>query len=117
MPENIILISAAVSISYLKELASGQFADMIKAVIDVEKENMAVGGSLHADEEKLLLQHGSKQQDLWGINIYFDVDEADRIEFDSMINIKPGQGNRSRCVEDEGTREKIISIVNRFIHP
>lgn len=115
MPEQIIIINKSVPINLLKELASGQFNDMIKAVVDIDKEVMSVGGSLHADEEKMLLHQGSNQQDLWGINIYFDVDEEDRVEFDSMINIRPSQNNRTRFVDDIITREKIISIVNKLV--
>lgn len=115
MPDQIIIVNNSVPIKFLQELAVGQFNDMIKAVVDIEKEVMAVGGSLHADEEKMLLQQGSNQQDLWGINIYFDVDEEDRVEFDSMINIRPVQNNRTRFVEDIKIREKIISIVNKLV--
>lgn len=109
------ILSEPTPVETLKSMASEQFIDMIKGVVDLEKQIIAVGGSLHADEEKELLESGSQQQNLWGINIYFDVDEEDRIEFDSMINIRPTQGNKSRGVEDLKTREKIISIINRLI--
>jgi hypothetical protein len=111
----IIIISNPMPIETLKQLALSQFIDMIKGVVDIEKEVIAIGGSLHADEESVLLENGSLQHNLWGINIYFDVDEADRIEFDSMINIGPSQGNKSRGVEDAKTREKIMSIINHLI--
>ena len=97
------IITSSVAIAELKNMASKQLVDMIKAVVDIEDKIIAVGGSLHADEEKKLLDSGSLQQNLWGINIYFDVDEEDRIEFDSMINIRPTQGNKSRGVEDPTT--------------
>lgn len=111
----IVSINEMIPVADLKKLAANQFEDMIKAVVDVQKEIIAVGGSLHADEEKILLQSGSSQFNLWGINIYFEVDAGDRIEFDSMINIRPVQGNKSRDVENIETREKIISIVTRLI--
>ena len=94
-------------------MAENQFVEMIKAVVDIEKETMAVGGDLHADEEALLLDNGSKQADLWGINIYFEGEDI--IEFDSMINIRPSQGNRSRNVEDPEIQEKIKEIVNKLV--
>lgn len=86
--------------------------EMVKGVVDVERGLLAIDAELHADLEKELLENGSDQFDLWGINLYFD---GDLIEFDSMINIRPAQGNRSRNVEDEATRKKIIEIVNNWI--
>jgi hypothetical protein len=73
------------------------------------------GGELHADEEALLLEQGSGQVDLWGINIYPDRVGTDRIEFDSMINVRPSQGNRSRSVEDPALRQQIVNVVTRLI--
>ncbi len=70
---------------------------------------------MHADEEKLLLENGSKQKNLWGINIYPDKKGADFIEFDSIINIRPSQNNLSRFIEDEKIRKKIIEIINSLI--
>lgn len=88
---------------------------MVKAVVDIEQKIMAVGGELHADEEAILLDGGSLQQNLWGINIYHALPRDQWIEFDSMINIRPGQGNRSRHVDDSNVQKKIIEIVNNFI--
>lgn len=88
---------------------------MVKAVIDVERAVMALGGELHADGEALLLDNGSQQNHLWGINIYHALPRNEWIEFDSMINIRPGQGNRSRDIDDDSVRQKIIEIVNRLI--
>ena len=39
----------------------------------------------------------------------------DFIEFDSLINIRPRQGNRSRDVEDEAIREQIRQVVDKFM--
>jgi len=89
----------------------------VKAVVDVDREIMAIDGELHSDEEALLLQQGSRQQHLWGINIYADLEGADRIEFDSMINIRPSQGNRSRGVDDPELRLRIIRIVETLLLP
>jgi hypothetical protein len=111
----IIIISNPTPIETLKQMALEQFIDMIKGVVDIEMEMMAIGGSLHSDEERVFLENGSLQRNLWGINIYFDVEEADRIEFDSMINIRPSQGNKSRGVEDAKIREKIMAIINHLI--
>ena len=76
---------------------------------------MAIGGELHADEEALLLQHGSRQADLWGINLYPERPAPAFIEFDSMINVRPSQGNRSRGVDDAAVRAQIRDIVARLV--
>ena len=87
--------------------------ELIKAVVDIDKWIIAAGGELHADEEQVLLDLGSEQKDLWGINLYFDKD--DWIEYDSMINIRPKDNNYSRFVESENNREKIKEIVYKLI--
>jgi len=88
---------------------------MVKAVMDVEKGVMAIGGELHADEEAFLLERDSKQENLWGINLYPERDFTEMIEFDSMINIRPRQNNRSRDVEDPTVRDQIIKITRKLV--
>ena len=63
----------------------------------------------------LLLDDGSSQRDLWGINLYPDETGPDWIEFDSMINVRPSQGNRSRSVDDGPMREAIRAVVQQLI--
>jgi hypothetical protein len=109
------IVKEAVTIRELKDMALNMFGNIVKAVIDIEKEVMAIDGELHADEEALLLENGSKQEDLWGINIYPDLNKKDRIEFDSVINLRPRQGNRTRSVDDPEIRSKIIEITNKLI--
>lgn len=109
------IIDAPVPLDDLKHMAQGLFGNLVKAVVDVERKLMAVDGELHADEEALLLQADSRQEDLWGINIYPDLEMPDRIEFDSVINIRPSQGNRSRGVDDPEMREKIVRIVEGLV--
>jgi hypothetical protein len=95
----------------LQRMAEESFGDLVKAVVDVRQAIMAVDAELHADEEALLLESGSNQTDLWGINLYPELEGMDFIEYDSMINLRPSTGNRSRGVEDPGIREQIQSIV------
>lgn len=109
------IIDEQISVEKLKEVAGDALGNLIKAVVDIEKEIIIVGGELHADEEALLLEKGSRQADLWGINIYPEIKNEDWIEFDSMINLKPSQGNRSRGVDDLDIRKRIIKIVNKLI--
>jgi hypothetical protein len=100
----------------LKEMSQKMFAGLVKAVVDVEKEVMVIDADLHADEEKVLLEDGSKQENLWGINFYPDlINTDDFIEFDSMINIHPWQNNRSRGVEDVKVQEKIKAVVRKLV--
>ena len=88
---------------------------MVKCVIDLEKGVMAIGGEMHADEEVLLLENGSKQENLWGINLYPDNTNDSFVEFDSMINIRPRQGNRSRGVEDVDIRKKFLEVIDKLV--
>ena len=103
-----------------QELISGStnFIDdnAIKAAVDIRKEIIAVDSPMHYDCEQLLLENGSKQEDIWGINLYLDSDDIDDIvEFNSMINIRPAQNNRSRNVEDPKTQEKIKQVVLKWL--
>jgi len=94
---------------------AGLYVDKIKAVVDIERKVIALGGDMHADEEYILLDEGSVQDDLWGINIRLNETLENRVEFDSMINIRPRQGNRTRGVDDVDTQKRIIEVVNDLI--
>jgi hypothetical protein len=109
------IIKNKISVQELKQIAEETFGNLAKAVVDVEKNIMALGGEMHADEEKILLEDGSKQENLWGINLYPEIQDENWIEFDSMINVRPTQNNRSRSVENEETKNKIIEIINKLI--
>jgi len=110
------IITKPLSRSELVSIASNQFGDMVKAVVDVRRRIMALGGELHSDEEALLLDEGSSQRDLWGVNLYPGSAEEDWIEYDSMINVRPSQGNRTRGVEDAGLRDAIRQVVNGLVN-
>jgi len=100
----------------LVEIAAEEFGDMVKAVVDVERRIMAVGGELHADGEVSLIEReGSKREHIWGINLYPEKQSEDWIEFDSMVNIKPAFGNRSRGVENKVVQQKIEEIVKTLV--
>ena len=109
----ILVFDEAVSKNELVKKVWLLWWELIKAVVDIDKWIIAAGGELHADEEQVLLDLGSEQKDLWGINLYFDKD--DWIEYDSMINIRPKDNNYSRFVESENNREKIKEIVYKLI--
>ena len=112
----IYIIKKPITRLELKKIAEERFGDLAKAVVDVEKEIMAVGAELHADEEVLLMeQEESKREYTWGINLYPEKSGDDFIEFDSVINLKPSFGNRSRGIEDPKIREKIKNVVEKLI--
>ena len=99
----------------VRELAQARFGDMVKASVDVGRGVMAIGGELHSDEEALLLDDGAKQADVWGINIYPDEPDDAWIEFDSLINVRPAQGNRSRGIHDPAVQLAIRRVVGALI--
>lgn len=100
----------------LEEIAEQRFGLLVKAVVDVGQEIMAIGGELHSDEEvKLMEEEGSKRGETWGINLYPGKTKEEWIEFDSMVNIKPSFDNCSRDVENSETKEKIRNIVDKLI--
>ena len=110
------IITSPIQIAEVAALAKQQFGDLIKATVDINQHLIALGGDLHADEEQLLLEQGSLQQNLWGINLYPAEFGSDKfIEYDSMINLRPSQGNRSRGVEDPNTRAEIKKVVETII--
>src|ERR1019366_6173075 len=101
------VVTDTITLTQLKEMAELLFGDMVKGVVDVERELVALDAELHADLEALLMERGSKQTDLWGINLYPELTGADFLEFDSMINVRPSQGNKSRGVDDPNVRARI----------
>jgi hypothetical protein len=109
------IIAEKLTLNELKEMAANMFGNLIKAVVDVDREILAVDAELHSDLEALLLENGSKQESLWGINLYPEMQGNEFIEFDSMINMRPSHGNRSRGIENQVMRNKIIEIVAKRI--
>ena len=109
------VIREPISIREVNEIAQRRFGDMAKACVDIRRRLMAIGGELHSDDEAILLQDGSRQADVWGINIYPDDSDDTWIEFDSMINVRPAQGNRTRGVDDAALRSEIRRVVDSLI--
>ncbi len=112
--KNMKIVKDKIEIAELKEMAKEMFDSLIKAVVDIEKEIMAVDGEMHADEVELLMQNGSEPKNLWGINIYPEKNGDDFIEFDSVMNLKPAFNNRTRGIENPEIRNKIILIVEKL---
>ena len=110
-----VILDKPITREELVRLAENFYGDMIKGVVDVDQELLALDAELHSDLEGLLLKEGSQLEALWGINLYPEADDEDFLEFDTLINIKPRQGNRSRDVENEEIRERIRTIVNKYM--
>lgn len=89
-----------------------EYGSYIKVVVDIEKGILAGGAPMHYDEERLLLDYGCKQENLWGGGVDLETGE---ITYDSMINIRPNQGNLKREIESEDIRKKLKRIVERLI--
>jgi hypothetical protein len=110
-----VTLADPVSLEDLRAMLGRRFDDMVKAVVDLRREVMLLDADMHADQEAELLAEGSRQVDLWGINLYPTQSEADWLEFDSMINLRPSFGNRSRGVDDPATRVAIADLVARLV--
>ncbi|MEW5895514.1 MAG: DUF5674 family protein [Candidatus Omnitrophota bacterium] len=110
-----IILKNTVTIDELRKIAETSFGDLVKAVVDVDRELVAIDAELHSDLEALFLEDGSRQSSLWGINFYPGLPGEDFVEFDSMINLRPSQGNMTRGVDSEDIRLKIINIVNKWV--
>ena len=106
-----------ISLAELTEMAQKMYDPLVKAVVDTRQRLLVVDAEMHVDEEQMLLENGSQQVDLWGINLYpaeFGTDKF--IEFDSMINIRPRQNNRTRDVESSEIRAQIETIIKEVVH-
>lgn len=100
----------------LQKIAEERFGDLVKAAVDIEQEILALGAELHADAEaELIEKEGSRRESVWGINLYPAESGEGFLEFDSMINLKPASGNRTRGIEDEAIRARVRSVVARYL--
>lgn len=110
------IVREPISRETLAEIAREGFGDLVKAVVDIEQEIMALGSELHVDAEMLLTEKaGSSHEHVWGINLYPGKSGEEFIEFDSMINLKPAFGNRSRSIEDPAIQESVKAVVEKLI--
>lgn len=111
-----MILVEKITVKELSEMAEKMYEPLVKGVVDISKRILVVDAGLHSDEELFLLEQGSKQEDLWGINLWpKSYGKDDFIEFDSMINIRPSQNNRSRGVEDACIRQQIFTIVSEKV--
>ncbi|OGI66911.1 hypothetical protein A2823_01330 [Candidatus Nomurabacteria bacterium RIFCSPHIGHO2_01_FULL_41_91] len=109
------IINKKITEPELHKIAEDFYGEMVKGVVDVEREILAMGGEYHMDANVVLIENGSKQQDIWGFNWYFDKNVDERIEYVSLINIRPKQNNRTMEVQDISLRDRIKSIILKYL--
>lgn len=106
-----MIIKKKASKEQIEEMAQ-HFAGYIKIVVDVEKGILSGGGDRHSDEEKALLEDGSRQKNLWGGGLDVKTNELD---YNSVINLRPNQDNPSRDILSKEIRQKFDKIVKTLL--
>lgn len=114
-PGIVVVRGSRIDPAELRRLLERYFEDMVKYVVDVARGVAAVGGEMHADAEQVLLDDGSRQDDLWGANYYPGRGPEDGIELTSLINIRPAQGNRSMEIQDPALRERVRELTHALV--
>lgn len=112
---NVQLVRSRIDHDTLIKFARENYGEMIKGVVDVTREIVALGGELHADAQAALLQDGSSPADLWGFNIYVGKPRQQRMDYTSFINVRPSIGNRSMEIQDHTLRKRIREIVDSLV--
>jgi len=107
----IYLLKQPATSSQIQEMLH-EYESMIKIVVDIRLRFLAGGGEMHADCESVLLESGSEQDDLWGANWY---PNEQRIEYESLINIRPRLGNRNIVIQDENIRKQVESVTREIL--
>ena len=113
-PPDVVLLDERIAPAELRRLLT-RFEDMVKYVVDVARERIAIGGEMQADAEQVLLEAGSLQSDLWGANYYPGRGPEECIEYTSLINIRPGAGNRGMELADPALREVVRAVTFRLV--
>ena len=108
-----LILKTPLSLQEIQENHNHFYQTMVKIVVDLEEKILALDAEMHADLEQNLLEQGSLQNNLWGANIYFD--KPGFIEFNSLINIRPGQGNMSMDVQNENLKAQMKALINELI--
>lgn len=109
------ILNHQITTEEVKKMADAWYGTMIKGTLDIEQERVALGGDYHIESSEMLTSSGSKFEDVWGFNIRFEENPNGVLEFDSMVNIKPNFGNRSRGINNEEVIKKATGIIYKFI--
>ena len=97
------------------EIGKEFYKEMVKGVVDIQKEIVVIGGEYHVDANEVLMENGSLQSDVWGFNVYLNRPQDAWIEYTSLITIRPLANNRTMTVEDENIRQAMKKIIQKFI--
>ncbi len=89
-----------------------ELEEYVKLAVDIRRGILAGGGALHADCEAVLLEDGSRQEDIWGADWILSTHE---VRYEALINTRPGQGNFSMTIEKPETREQIERVVRKLL--
>ncbi len=98
----------------IQRLVDAEFGDMVKFVVDLERDVICVGGEFHSDEEAVLLENGSQQQHLWGANYYPGRPSGKKLVYTSMINVRPRDGNTKQEIQSPELRNRVMALAKRF---
>lgn len=111
------IVADNISIGELQKIAEEFYGNMIKGVVDIEREVIAMGGEYHIDASTVLNEAGFKQENIWGFNINLDEekDSDSWIEYVSLINIRPAAGNKSMYIEDDKIKSRVKEILYKII--
>ncbi len=112
---SIKILENQISMDEVKKFAENWYGSMIKGAVDIVDGRVALGGDYHIEDSELLTATGSKFENVWGFNIRFEENPDGVLEFDSMVNIKPNLGNRSRNIKDEEVIKKGTEIIHKYI--
>lgn len=113
--EDIAIVREPLLSNQWEEYARQTYGDMVKIVVDVQRQILGIGGQLHADAEQLLIEDGSRQEDVWGANVFIGRPNHDRIEYESLINVRPSLGNRSTSITNSAITQQIRTVVDRLL--
>jgi len=113
--EDILIVREPITIAALEPTAMLWYGTMIKGVADLERKIIALGGDWHMDANTRLIEDGSDQKNLWGFNLYLDERGSDAIEYQSLINIRPRQGNTTIEIQSPALRKKIYAVVRELV--
>lgn len=114
---DIRIVSDTITEAEIREIAREFYGSIIKGVADIEREVLALGGEYHSDALDILIDNGSRGEDVWGFNITLDSDQPldERIEYISLINIRPAKGSRDMEIKDVQLKDRIRDIIKKRI--
>ncbi len=115
MALTILIPAKQLQMADLEQFLNSPFEKMIKFVVDVRLEKIALGGEMQADAEEELIRGGSAQGDLWGGNLW-PWERPPRIEYISLINIHPAADNRGMEIRLDHVRRAVRDVVREWVN-